>query len=529
MAGGARPDAGDAVSRRGWVGAAILVLWAAGMGVLIRREYFQPNVERLAEAATRVTPGAVFFAVMQGARQVGFASSTIDTVPGGITSTDYLVADLTAGGAVHRLQARTTVEVSRALRVRRFEVDVQSDSAPFHAGGRVDGDSVVVYALSSGGAPATDSQRVAIGGPILLPTLVPLAIALGEEPKVGKSYVLPVFDPTTMAPKDARISVRAETTFVVSDSAVLDSTTMRWRGVQPDTLRAWRLSSEGTNGIGGWIDDQGRVVATTQLGLRLERRPYAVAFENWRLDAEAGGQAAPNADQDILETTAIAANARVTRELPRLRVRLSGADLAGFDLSGGRQTLHGDTLTIVREDPDSLAPRFLLGTTPSSALGREMQPAPLIESANPQIHALALRIRGADRDARSVARRINAWVYDSLEKKISLGVPDALQVLKTRSGDCNEHTQLYVALARAAGIPARVAAGLAYVNGKFYYHAWPEVYLGRWVAVDPTFGEFPADAAHLRFVVGGFTRQAELIHLIGVLRIEVLPAGTPAR
>ena len=95
-------------------------------------------------------------------------------------------------------------------------------------------------------------------------------------------------------------------------------------------------------------------------------------------------------------------------------------------------------------------------------------------------------------------------------------------MLASRRGDCNEHTQLYMALARSVGIPARSAAGLAYVRGKFYYHAWPEVYLGRWVAVDPTFGEFPADAAHIRFVNGGLARQAELLRLIGNLKIDVV-------
>jgi transglutaminase-like putative cysteine protease len=60
------------------------------------------------------------------------------------------------------------------------------------------------------------------------------------------------------------------------------------------------------------------------------------------------------------------------------------------------------------------------------------------------------------------------------------------------------------------------------VGGKFYYHAWPEVLLGDWVAVDPTFGQFPADAAHLRFVIGGFSKQAELLRLLGRLRIDVV-------
>jgi transglutaminase-like putative cysteine protease len=61
------------------------------------------------------------------------------------------------------------------------------------------------------------------------------------------------------------------------------------------------------------------------------------------------------------------------------------------------------------------------------------------------------------------------------------------------------------------------------VRGKFYFHAWPEVWLGgTWVALDPTLGQAPADASHLRFLVGGLARQIELIRLIGRLQLEVV-------
>ena len=64
-----------------------------------------------------------------------------------------------------------------------------------------------------------------------------------------------------------------------------------------------------------------------------------------------------------------------------------------------------------------------------------------------------------------------------LEKKPTVSLPSAREVLRTRVGDCNEHTVLYVAMARALGLPARIAVGLVYLRGAFYYHAWPEVYV----------------------------------------------------
>ena len=198
-------------------------------------------------------------------------------------------------------------------------------------------------------------------------------------------------------------------------------------------------------------------------------------------------------------------------------------ELDGFDVKGYRQRLRGDTLTITRESPEALKGTYKLPNgAKATVMSVFMDPEPLLETENPEIVALATRLRGAETDPRTVAERINTWVHDSLEKRITVGVPSALATLRSRSGDCNEHTQLFVATARAAGIPARVAAGLAFLDGKFYYHAWPEIWLERWVAIDPTFGQFPADAAHLRFTIGGLGKQAELLRLMGALRIDVL-------
>lgn len=491
--------------------------------MLVRREYFRPHIERLAEAALRVTPGAVFYAVMQGDNQVGFASSTIDTSATMIEQRDYLVADIPVGGTVHRATARTNVTLTRMLRVRSFEVAFDVDENPVRVRGQVLGDTLLVLVVGTGSS--TDTQRVTLSGPILLPTLAPLAVALEDKPSVGKTYVLPLFDHASLAPKDVRLDVRAESLFVVNDSSVFDSTTSRWRGVLPDTVRAWQIVPQGGSGVGGWVDQQGRLVSSTQFGFRLQRLPYEVAFENWRMDSERmpAARATVPANRDVLETTAIAANKRLRSTLSELRARLGGVQFQGFDLNGGRQQFRGDTLIVRREDARALAPLYVAIENPAQRAQRpDLKPEPFLEVNHPEIVALASRLADGSRDPRLIAQRINQWVHDSVRKEVTIGIPSALHVLHTRRGDCNEHTQLYVALARAAGVPARIASGLAYVDGKFYYHAWPEVLLRGWVAVDPTFGQFPADASHLRFVLGGLGRQAELLRLVGALRIDVI-------
>ncbi len=499
------------------VAGAIIVAWLVGIAFLVRREYFQPQIERLAEAATRVAPGVVYYGVMQRDRQVGFASSTVDTTSTSIAVTDYLVADVPVGGKGRRATARSTVTLTRGFRLLKFDLSIDAEGTPVRAGGRVDGDSVLVLGVGTRDGERVDSQRVALTGPILLPTLVPLAVALTERPKLGKHYTLPVLDPSTMAARDVGLDVRAESLFVVDDSAAFDATSKRWHGVQPDTVRAWQVVAQTAGGFSGWIDEQGRIVATTQLGFDLRRLPYEVAFENWRSDT---GHVAVSDDRDIIETTAIAANVRMARDISALELKLSGANLSGLDVNGPHQRLAGDTL-VVSEVPASsmITTRRVPYQSPDPSAS---EPEPLLQSNDHRIAQLAHRIRGRERDPRVIAERLTAWVHDSIGDRITFGVPNALSVLETRSGDCNEHTQLFVALSRAAGLPARIAAGLAYVDGKFYYHAWPEIFLDEWVPVDPTFGQFPADAAHLRFIVGGLARQTELLRLMGNLRIDVL-------
>ena len=520
-------------SRRALAAGLVLLLWVAGLGFLIRREYFRPDTERLAEAALRVSPGNVYYAVTQGNRQIGFASSSIDTATTTISVDDYLVVDMPVGGRTHRASARTHVVLTRALHTKAFAVTFESDAAPIVARGRVVGDSLLILMLASGNDVPVDTQRIKLPGPILLPTLLPLAIALGDAPAVGKRYTWPVFDPVGLTPRQVSVRIAAETSFVVNDSSAFDAKSGRWRGVQPDTLKAYRIATDtgaGAAGFAGWIDEQGRVVQTSQLGLDLRRLPYEVAFENWRLtSAQNGGKpdAVPE-DRDILQTTAVGANRRLSGDIRELRVTLTNSDLRGFELTSNRQLLRGDTLLVRREPRAALSAAYTLPEGGKRILPELTMAEPLVQSNNPEIVRLARRLARGQRDPRVVAERINTWVYDSLQKRITFGIPSALQVLHARGGDCNEHTQLYVALARAAGIPARVDAGLAYIDGKFYYHAWPEVYLGDWVAVDPTFGQFPADAAHLRFTIGGLGRQAEMIRLMGKLKIGVVaPIDAP--
>lgn len=513
------------MTRRTWA-IAIFAIWAASLGWLVKRTYFRSTGAKLAEAALSVPPGAMFYRLDLGGQQTGFASSTIDTLADSIRVEDVLVLDVPALGRLHRTTAKSTAILSRALRLRRVEATYDAGGARFEAHGEVLGDSVLRITLVTAGDSQT--SRVQLDRPIVLPSLLPLRLAFGGELKSGSRHAVRLFDPLLLEEQDVTVRVAAESTLVVADSATYDSTTMAWVPVRFDTVRAFRIEQQ-ANGLshGAWIDAQGHVVRVeSPVGFTMERSAFEIAYENFRHRdtarvARASAGPPPGA---IVATTAIAAGIRLDQPpVAVMRVRLGGITLDGFDLTAGgrRQTLSGDTLTVRREAPAILEAHYLLPSR-DTALTATLAPEPLIQSTDPRIVAQARQLVGRQRNARKVAELLTHWVYERVRSETASSVPSAIQTLATRAGDCNEHTVLYVALARAAGLPARTAAGVVYLGGRFYYHAWPEVYLGGWVAVDPTFDQFPADAARLRFTTGGLARQVELTRLIGKLSLEVL-------
>jgi len=118
--------------------------------------------------------------------------------------------------------------------------------------------------------------------------------------------------------------------------------------------------------------------------------------------------------------------------------------------------------------------------------------SPKIEARHPQIVALARQIGADEPTAWKRVEAIYDWVREHVEYKNG-PLKGALAALRDGTGDCEELTSLFIAICRAAGIPARTV----WIPG----HAYPEFYLvdaegkGHWfpcqAAGTRAFGEMP--------------------------------------
>jgi transglutaminase-like putative cysteine protease len=191
-----------------------------------------------------------------------------------------------------------------------------------------------------------------------------------------------------------------------------------------------------------------------------------------------------------------------------------------FHMNDGRQKLTGNTLHVMKEEWP-ISPSLRLPPS-GNELNAFLRPTPFIQSDHGLIQRKAKEIVGPKEGTFEAIQAISEWVYGHIEKKPTLSLPSALEVLESRVGDCNEHAILLVALLRSLGVPSRPCVGVLYYRDGFYYHAWAEVWTGRWVAVDPTLNQLPADATHIKFVHGDIENWVDLVKVMGSLEVEVV-------
>lgn len=435
--------------------------------------------------------------VHQQERRIGFAAGRIARRPEGWELEETMLLRIRALGLVQSVGLTTRAELAPDLALRRFRFEAGSGGLRFRAEGETEGEQLRAV-LDSGSGPQTVEIRVP-GRTTLSAAILP-ALA-GRTLRPGERFSFDVFDPVAFA-------------VIPAEAEVLEREELSLAG---GPIPAWRLRLS-LRGVAQtlWVDDAGELLrARSILGLRLERASREEARE--RIDALAG--------EDWAELAAIPAGREIAdpAALGRLRVRIHGLPPGHLALHGGRQRLEGEILTIERE-PLEEAPAALSPPARGVLEQAFLRSEPFIQADHPRIREAAAEIlRGAEGESElKRARRLVRWVFEHIEKRPVLSLPDALATLERRRGDCNEHAVLLTALARAAGIPARVEVGLVYLRGRFCYHAWTLLHVGRWVTADAALGQMPADATHIRLVSGSLAQQADVAAVIGALALEIL-------
>lgn len=316
--------------------------------------------------------------------------------------------------------------------------------------------------------------------------------------EVGQEILVDSFDPLTLSRGKAHIVCVGEETLQVMGKLVHTKVV--------------------TTTIGGitskaWVTYDGEVVrAETPLGFSLQM----ITKE------EALSQGTEGDAEGLIAMMAVhPTGKRPFRGAKRMTVRISGVAEDTRPPTDDVQRVDAGVYTIQPVLPPWDEPDADAG---APDLAEHFQGDPLIQVGHPKIVSAAEAVVGEETDTWKKAQLIYDWVNESIEKVIVPSFPSALEVLETRQGDCNEHTVLYAALARSVEVPTRIAIGVVWSDEMdgFFYHAWPEVYVGRWVWMDPTLGQPIADATHIKLLTGDIAKWFQLIPYLGQLKVEVI-------
>jgi transglutaminase/protease-like cytokinesis protein 3 len=485
---------------RKFLSAGIILFWLLMLGLLYQRHY-GPLWESPSHVVTQ-KPESIseekkerWMGIYLKGEKIGYAHIKRNKENDGYRFREKVFMKLNVMGSTQKIDTVTEASLDKDYVLKSFSFNIASDITSTEIKGEVTGKKMNLT-ISAGGNKR--SEEISLKDtPYLNLGLTEKLVMDGLKP--GKSFRAFIFDPSSMGQQKLEIEVEGKDKIMVM-------------GVENEAYRL-RTNFKGIN-IFSWVDEKGETLKEeSPLGLVLIKESERDAI---RLGSVAKA--------DIIAETVIFTNIDIKEpeKVTYLKLKFKDVTLQTLNnfkaLSGGRQILKNDILEIKKEDLS----RISLSQSGEKSFKGFLSPTALIQSKDQRIIDKAKEIIGEEKDPLKASRLLMEWVYKNIEKRPTLSIPNALEVLRMKQGDCNEHTTLFTALARSAGIPTKIDIGLVYSKGGFYYHAWPEVFVGEWVSLDPTLNQFPADATHIKFIEGDLDKQVEILSIVGRLSIEIL-------
>jgi hypothetical protein len=435
--------------------------------------------------------------IFQNENKIGFSHTQLFKEAAGYRLTEAVQMRINTMGMIQDINLNTETQLNPDFTLREIDFEINSGRFRFRVRGSVSRNILQATTESAG---SSRSLEIALNDkPYHFGSIIDAVAATDLAP--GDRYIFNVFDPASMGQANVIVEVIGqELTDNNASSQLATKVSLNFKGVSQTA----------------WIGKKGDVLRENGLlGISLVKTNREDALDGLAVDPV----------QDMTKAASVASNILLEKieTLEVLKIRIQGIAPQNLQLHGGRQKLKGQILTVEKEKLTELAP--VLDPQNLTALEKIfLKPSTFIQSDHQRIQELAKEILGEDTAASPLikARKMVDWVYTHIEKRPVLSLPDALSTLENRMGDCNEHAVLLAALARAAGIPTRLEAGLVYLRGRFYYHAWNLMYLGKWVTADAVFGQLPADVGHIRLVTGSSEQQLDLMGVIGKIQLTVI-------
>lgn len=476
----------------------VVFTWAALVAVLLYKNYAGTPfaIEEIQALKGYFDKQTYWYDIYAGKKKIGFASTSYEKAGNEIIIKDEREIKVIRDGKEDILTQKLKCLSDLSYSIKSFEyVSHFKNEEGIKVTAEADEEDIIFFLESS------DKRKVfktpIKGKGFYLPaTLIPALVQ--KNPAINSVFTVPMLDFTNLSINDIRVA--------------LDE--IKPIKVGANVLSLYKFKA---GDINWWSSENGIVVkegnsAGITLYSQIERiaKDYSdrVIFDYTALPVLKSNILMPNPEK-----------------LGLLRIRIKGFSLDPQIYKDSAVKLENNILTIKKEDISHAKEKTYTLPYKENRFNEYLNPDTWVRSDyKPLQDTGRIYARSKNNDAFQFAKYLTGYLFQLIKSTPIFVLSDSENILKNLSGDYLERSIMFASYSRAGGLPTRVAIGLVYINGYFYFHTWPEVWLDKWIPADPTLAQFPADVTHIPLRIGALEDAASIANDLSSVTIEILEA-----
>ncbi len=479
------------------INVSVVCIWIGLLSLVLYRQYAGAPLEKQQALKGSIDKTIHWHDIYAGAKKIGFASTTIERVGDEIIIRHEREMKVMKNGKDSVLFDRLKCLSDLSFSIKSFEYTSHfKDEKGIKLSGEVDSGEVIFFLES---AEKRKTHKTPTRGRDFYLPVTFISALVQKNPVPDSVYTIPVLDFNTLSIKDMKVSLEEIRPIKI--------------GINIRSL--YKFSA---GGAVWWSNEKGVIVKEeSPAGFTLYSQPEAVAKDP--------------SDRILFDYTSLPyfKSERIIQDsesLKRLKARIRGFRLDPKIYENSTVTLKNDVLEIEKKDGD-----YLEGKTYTLPYAENMSPEYLspdewvLSNFEPLHNTGRIFSKARNYDAFLLTQYLSGYLFQLIRTMPVFVLSNSENFLKTLSGDYLERTVMFATYARAAGLPTRLVGGLVYKDGHFYFHTWPEVWFDKWVPVDPTLAQFPADVTHIPLKEGTLKDIVSIVDNLKNIEIEILEVG----
>lgn len=475
----------------------VFFTWAVLISLLLYKNYAGTELETLQALKQSFDKEMHWYDVYAGTKKIGFAVTTFEKAGSEIIIKQTREIKVMKNNQETLLfeNLKTLCDLNYAIKTFEY-VSNFKDEKEFKISGEVDGDNIIFFLESP---EKKKTHKISTGGKDFYLPLMLMPVIHKKQPTPNTPFIVLLLNLINLSIDEVKV--------------VLEDIRPLKLGMNILSLYKYRLEDSII-----WCNEKGIIIK--------EELPSGTT-----LYSQTENIAKDPSDRILFDYTSLPffESDKLLPDpenLKVIKVKIKGIGLDPLLYKNSLVTMENDIITIEKQDIEQLKAKTYTLPYENNSLNKYLAPDGWVMSGHKTVRDNAHNMAVIEKnDAFRLARYLNSNLYFTVNPMPMFALSNSMDIFKSHMGDYLERTVMFASFARAAGLPVRMVSGLVYKYGYFYFHAWPEVWFDKWVPIDPSLSQFPADVTHIPLKQGSLTDIISIKDNLKNISIEILDAS----